>query len=108
MAALRIDNLHVVRAIMRANHTLHDREGSVMPDALDKQIEAFDRLLPSIRKQKGGTWVVIARGELQDTFTDFSKAAIYAEEHFPDEQVLIRNTEAKEEFAPFILMSVAD
>jgi hypothetical protein len=79
-----------------------------MRDALDEQIETFEELLPVIRAQHSGTWALIARRALQGTFEDFSAAAIYAEEYFPDEQVLIRNTEAKEEFAPFILLDVAD
>jgi hypothetical protein len=79
-----------------------------MPDALDEQIEKFEELLPVIRAQDRGAWALIARRELQGVFKDFTEAAIYAEEHFPDEQVLIRDTEAKEQFAPFILLEVAD
>jgi hypothetical protein len=79
-----------------------------MPDALDEQIEKFEELLPMLRTEHRGTWALIARRALQGTFEDFSAAAIYAEEHFPDEQVLIRDTEAKEEFAPFILLEATD
>ena len=34
-----------------------------MRDALDEQIEAYEALLPSIRKQHGSVWVLIADGQ---------------------------------------------
>jgi len=75
-----------------------------MRDALDEQIEAFERLAPTLKEKHPGAWVVVARSEFQAAFPDFAAAALYAEAHFPAEQVLIRNTWPRTEFAPFILV----
>ena len=73
-----------------------------MPDALDKQIETFEALLPEIRRARGPVWVLIAHQTLIQTFSEFAEAAKYAIEHHSNEQVLIRHTEERSESAPFV------
>jgi hypothetical protein len=78
-----------------------------MPDALDEQIEAFEALLLSIKREHGSAWVLVAGRKLIKTFASFSEAARYAQEHFGKQQVLIRHTdERKLESAPFIHVHV--
>lgn len=75
-----------------------------MPDALAEQIEAYRNLLPQILREHGSVWAVIADRQLVSTFKDFADAAKYANERYPDQQVLIRHTEKREEFVPFIVI----
>ncbi len=71
-------------------------------DALDDQIEAYQALLPSIRREHGSVWALVAHRELISTFKEFSTAARYALEHLGHEQVLIRHTDERVETAPFV------
>jgi hypothetical protein len=72
-------------------------------DALDEQIAAYEGLLPSIKREFGSVWVLVARGELISTFKDFSEASRYAREHLGGEQILIRHTDDRAmETAPFV------
>ena len=74
-----------------------------MRDALDEQIEAFEALLPDIRRQRGQVWVLVANSRLVETFDTFADAARHARTHFDAQQVLIRHTdERKLETAPFL------
>ncbi len=74
-----------------------------MRDTLDEQIEAYEALLPDIKKQYGSAWVLIANRQLVATFNAFGDAAKYAHDHFGDEPVLIRHTDSRKmESAPFI------
>ncbi len=74
-----------------------------MPDVLDEQIEAYEALLPTIKRQHGSTWVLITDRRLVGTFRAFADAARYAREHFAREPVLIRHTDGKSlETAPYI------
>ena len=50
-------------------------------------------------------WAVVAGKQLVATFKEFALAAKYANEHLPDQQVLIRHTEKREEFVPLGHMS---
>lgn len=75
-----------------------------MPDALAEQIEAFRNLLPQILREHGSVWAVIADRRLVSTFKDFADAAKYANDRYPNQQVLIRHTAKREEFVPFIVI----
>ena len=99
----RIKKCAMTIAFVRANHTLHERKVFVMRDDLDEQIEAYETLLPTIRREHGSVWVLVADKKLIKTFPVFSDAARYAREHFGKQQALIRHTdERKIESAPFI------
>lgn len=73
-----------------------------MRDALDDQIDAYHALLPQLRERYGSVWALVAGRMLVSTFPDFSSAARYADAHLPAEQVLIRHTDEKPEFVPFV------
>jgi hypothetical protein len=87
-----------------ANRNVPKREGIVMRDPLDEQIEAYQAMLPEIKKEHGLVWALVAHRELIKTFGVFDVAARYAVEHFPNEQVLIRHTSERSEMAPFLLV----
>ncbi len=73
--------------------------------ALDKEIDAYQSLLPSIRSDHGSVWALIVHEKLVKTFSDFSQAARYATAHHRNEQVLIRHTDERIETAPFVEIS---
>ena len=74
-----------------------------MPDVLDEQIEAYETLLPEIKRDHGSVWALIADRRLVATFQGFSEAAKYAHDHFGKRPVLIRHTDSRKvETAPFI------
>ena len=74
-----------------------------MSDELDEQIEAYEALLPQIKREHGSAWVLMADRKLVKTFSAFGDAARYAHEHFGETQVLIRHTDSKTtETAPYI------
>ena len=80
-----------------------------MRDALDEQIEAYEALLPKIKKEHGSVWALVADQQLIGTFPEFSAAARYAREHYGQKQVLIRHTdERKLETAPFVHVHIED
>lgn len=81
---------------------LHEREDIVMADALDDQIEAYQALLPEIRRKHQSGWALVAKRRLVKLFGEFSEAAQYAQVHFGSEPVLIRHTDEKPETAPFL------
>ena len=68
------------------------------------QIEAYQRLLPAIRRDYGSVWALVAREKLVRTFTDFAAAAAYAIDYYDNEQVLIRHTDERIETAPFVML----
>lgn len=74
-----------------------------MPSALEQQREAYLRLRPQIIADKGEGWALVAREALVEVFADFDVAASYADEHFPNEAVLIRHTSEHRGIAPFIV-----
>jgi hypothetical protein len=74
-----------------------------MPDALDEQIEAYEALLPEIKKSHGSVWVLVADRKLVSTFKEFSAAVRYANSHYGPKAVLIRHTDERTtESAPFV------
>jgi hypothetical protein len=80
-----------------------------MADALDEQIEAFEALLPEIKRLHGSTWVLIADRRLVSTFSSFPAAARFAHATYGRNEVLIRHTdERKAESAPFVQVHVED
>jgi hypothetical protein len=77
-----------------------------MRDVLDELIEAFNRLLPSIKREHGHRWVIFDGEHRIIAFNAFSDAARYAREHYGATPVLIRHTdERKIETAPFIRLA---
>jgi hypothetical protein len=85
-----------------ANRILPRREGFVMRDALDEQIEYFEAHINSIR-QRGAGWVIVANQKHVKTFSAFPEAAKYAREHYGRQPVLIRHTDERAvETAPYI------
>ena len=78
----------------------------MMRDTLDEQIEAFEALETEIRRRLGPVWVLVAGGELVETFATFADAARHARAHCAEQQVLIRHTdERKLETAPFLRLA---
>ena len=73
-----------------------------MSDSLDREITAYEALLPSIRQTHGSVWALVVHQKLVRTFEDFSLAARYAIAHHNGEQVLIRHTDERLEMAPFV------
>lgn len=74
-----------------------------MTDDLDAEIAAFEKLLPTIRREHGSVWALMADRQLVKTFPAFPAAARYAGEHFGRRPVLIRHTDQRAfETAPFV------
>jgi hypothetical protein len=74
-----------------------------MPDDLDEQIEAYEALLPQIKKEHGSVWALIAERRLVKTFAAFGDAARYAHENFGKRPVLIRHTDSRKvETVPYL------
>jgi hypothetical protein len=74
-----------------------------MSESLDRQLEAYRRLLPKMRAENDLGWALIANEELVRVFPEFDEAARYADAHFRDEQVLIRHTSEQRGTVPFII-----
>ena len=74
-----------------------------MPKALDRQLDAYHRLRPQLVADNKRGWALIAHERLVEVFEEFDEAALYAEEHFSREQVLIRNISEHRGVAPFIV-----
>ena len=53
------------------------------------------------QRQKG--WVLVAREAVVKVFDEFEEAALYADEHYPDEDVLIRDISERRGIVPFIV-----
>jgi hypothetical protein len=73
-----------------------------MRDALDDQIDAYEALLPQIKKEHGSGWVVVAGKRPVRVFRDFAAAAGFARDNLSDQQVLIRHTDEAALTAPFV------
>lgn len=69
---------------------------------LNREIRAYEQMLPSIISQYGAVWALVAHEKLVRTFQNFSDAARYADDHLRGEQVLIRHTDAQPDSAPFL------
>jgi hypothetical protein len=74
-----------------------------MPETLHQQIEAYQRARPSFQAENKHGWVLVAHEAVVDVFANFDQAALYAESHFPHDQVLIRHTEETASVVPFIV-----
>lgn len=72
---------------------------------LDREINAYQSMLHSIRSQYGSVWALVVQDKLIKTFTDFPDAARYAVANYQGEQVLIRHTDERVETAPFVEIS---
>lgn len=86
-----------------ANQMLAEREGLVMSDALSRQLEAYYRLRPQLIAESKSGWALVVHEELVRVFDEYDEAALYADEHFANEQVLIRHTAEHRGIAPFIV-----
>jgi len=69
-----------------------------------EQISAYRRLLPQIKKERGAVWAVLVDSQLKGTFSEFSDAAKFSLEKFPDQEVLIRHTDELQETVPFLVI----
>jgi hypothetical protein len=74
-----------------------------MPGALDRQLDAYRRYRPQLLAENRQGWALVAREALVQVFAEFSEASQYADEHYPDEPVLIRHTSEHRGIAPFIV-----
>jgi len=73
-----------------------------MADVLDREIRAFEKMLPKLRMELGSAWAVIVGNDLKGSFPDFEGAALFAVENFADDDVLIRHTQEHTAHIPFI------
>jgi hypothetical protein len=74
-----------------------------MSDDLNRQLAAYHRLYAKITAENEPGWALIAHEELVKVFSEFDEASVYADEHFRDEQVVIRHTSEHRGIAPFIV-----
>lgn len=71
-------------------------------DALEQEIKAFTAMLPELRRTHGSIWAVLVGSDFKAGFADFSHAAEYAVQNFPDRQFLIRHTQQHTAHIPFV------
>lgn len=76
---------------------------AAMPTTLSREIEAYQALLPEIKSKHGAVWALVADARLVQVFEEFDQAAKYADDQFPNDQVLIRHTSEHRGIAPFIV-----
>lgn len=84
---------------------LLEREGFVMSEALDRELQAYHRLRPQMLAEKKAGWALVVGEELVQVFDEFDAAALFADEHFPGQQVLIRHTAEQRGTVPFIVLA---
>lgn len=68
---------------------------------LEREIRAWEAMLPELQRQHGAVWAVVAHEKLIQTFTAFADAARFVNAHHPD-GALIRHTNQHKETAPFV------
>lgn len=73
--------------------------------SLKREIEAYESMLPDIRRDHGSVWVVMVHEKLVETFRAFADAARFVDANYQDQQVLIRHTDQHKESAPFVEIS---
>jgi len=73
-----------------------------MAATLSKEISTFQRLLPTIRKDHGSAWAVVVGEDYKGAFREFSAAAKYVLQNFPQQSVLIRHTDERQAHIPFV------
>ena len=79
-----------------------------MSQALDRQsLGAISGYAPKSSRENPIGWVLIAQENLVRVFSEFSDAVKYADENFPEEQVLIRHTSEQRGTIPFVILSQA-
>ncbi len=69
---------------------------------LAKEIDAFERLLPTLLREHGAVWAVMVGQDFKGAFRDFAAAAEFAVATFPDGKFLIRHTDMPQAHIPFI------
>lgn len=70
--------------------------------SLDRDIQAFEAMLPKLRQQFGPVWAVLVDCDFKAEFSEFQSAAQYAVENFADRSFLIRHTDQHTPHIPFI------
>ncbi|QTC90816.1 hypothetical protein [Brevundimonas goettingensis] len=73
--------------------------------SLEREIRAYESMLPEIKREYGSVWAVISHEKLVSTFKAFSDAARFVNANCRDHQVLIRHTDQHNETAPFVEIS---
>jgi hypothetical protein len=76
-----------------------------MASQLDQDIEAFEAMLPSLRKRFGSVWAVLVDRDFKGSFSEFQSAATYAVDNFADRPFLIRHTDQHAPHIPFIAIT---
>lgn len=74
----------------------------VMSNRLERGIQAFDTMLPTLRQNFGPVWTVFVGADLKGKFEDFEQAAKFVVAHFADDDVLIRHTDQHVPHIPFV------
>ncbi len=69
---------------------------------LEREIQAYEAMLPDILREHGSVWAVVSSERLVKTFRDFADAARYVHENYRDADVLIRHTRGVQDSAPFL------
>ena len=69
---------------------------------LEREIRAYQAMLPDIVREHGSVWAVVAHERLVKTFRDFSDAARFVDANYRNTDVLIRHTHAVQDSAPFL------
>lgn len=69
---------------------------------LEREIKAYEAMLPDIVREYGSVWAVVSHERLVKTFPDFSEAARFVDENYKNTDVLIRHTHAVQDSAPFL------
>lgn len=72
---------------------------------LERDIVAYEAMLPDIKREHGAVWAVVAHEHLVQTFKAFADAARFVNANYRDSQVLIRHTHQHSETAPFVEIS---
>jgi hypothetical protein len=73
--------------------------------SLERDIKAYEVMLPDIRREHGSVWAVVSHERLVQTFTAFADAARFVNANYQNVDVLIRHTDQHKETAPFVEIS---
>lgn len=71
---------------------------------LSQEIEAYKTLLPEIKRRHGDVWALVSGARLVEVFEEYEQASRFADDQFPDRDVLIRHTSEHRGVAPFIVL----
>jgi hypothetical protein len=72
---------------------------------LQRDIQAYEVMLPDIKREHGSVWAVVSHERLIQTFAAFADAARFVNANYRDTDVLIRHTDQHKETAPFVEIS---